>query len=325
MISKEAQRLDDMMRKVEGLLTTADSYEGQGNKEAAATYRANAERIMVKYRIEQEDLIKRGDLRVDGLSMMFKEVHGYNWSSEFASTYNTILSFIIHHCGIKAKFSAYDGHETVWWFVGYESDIRYAEALLMSARLVFADRMEPKVNPALSDEDNVYRLRNAGIERPRIAEMMGWGREKAQKVTIMYKRACAARGEDPALTGKGNMMADYRKGYANGFTNTLWDRLTLARNAVEDEIKDGGLVLHGREERIMEAMYERWPEMRPSTSPVKQETKPARKPRERKWTKADQRAWEKANSATAHLGRSAGSAAASEVNVSGNTPRKRLN
>jgi hypothetical protein len=110
-ISKEAQRLDDMMRKVEGLLATADSLN-DSNPDAAANYRANAERIMIKYRIEQEDLISRGDLRINGLEVMFKEVHGYNWMSEYSNTYNSLLAYIIHHAGIKAKFSKYDGHET---------------------------------------------------------------------------------------------------------------------------------------------------------------------------------------------------------------------
>lgn len=318
-ISKEASRLDDMMRKVEGLLKTADSFD-ESNPEAAANYRAQAERIMLKYKIEQEDLIKRGDLRVDGLSVMFKEVSVYDYTSDFSNVYWTLLHHAVRHAGVKAKHTGYDVRSVVITFVGYESDIRYAEALYQNARLVFADRMEPRVDPSLSDEDNVYRLRNAGIERPRIAEMMGWGREKAQKVTTVYKRACKARGEDPALTGKGNMMADYRVGYSNGFVYEFSTRLRQARIAVEDEIKDGGMVLHGREERIMEAMYQRWPEMRPSTEVAAPETKPAKA---RKWTKADERRWEKANNATARLGQNAGRKAAAEINVS-NTPRKRL-
>lgn len=321
-ISKEAQKLDDMMRKVEGLLATADSFE-ETNPEAAANYRNNAERIMVKYRIEQEDLIARGDLRVDGLNVMFKEVRAYNWASEFSQTYRTLISYAAHHAGVKVVFTGYDGDSRITTMIGYESDIRYAEALYMGARLVFADRMEPKVDPNLSDEQNCYRLRSAGIERGRIGEMMNWGDKAHQKVTRVYKRACAALGEEPVLTGKGNSVKDFREGYATGFRSEFWSRLSVARIAVENEIENGGLTLHGREERIQEAVYERWPQLRPSTVPATTSTKPARA---RKWTKADQRQWERANSGASLLGRNSGAAAASEIDLSSNsTPRKRIN
>jgi hypothetical protein len=320
-VSKEAQRLDDMMRKVEGLLAKADSTD---SPQEADALRETAERIMVKYKIEQEDLITRGDLRIDGLNVMFEEFNAYKWSSDYGTTYHHLLSFAMHHCGVMGVWTGYDGDFRTITLIGYEADLRYAKALFMDARLHFADRMEPKYDASLSDEENVYRMRNAGMERPRIAEVMGWGRVKAQKVTTVYKRACAARGEDPLLVGKSTNVKDYRAAYATGFTNEFWKRLDLARNAIEKEIEGSGLVLHGRKERIKEAMYQRWPELRPSETPARVETKVA-KAKPYRWTKADQRRWEKENNATAQMGRSQGRKAAAEININNGTPRKRLN
>lgn len=318
MPSAEATKLDDMMRKVEGLLARAD-HPNTPTAEADSA-RAMAERIMVKYRIEQEDLIKRGEATVNGLDILFKEVKAYHLGNHWSGVYEALMSYAIFHTGCKGVWSGYRDAERVITIVGYEADIRYAEALYMNARLVFADRMEPKVDPSLSDEDNVYRLRSAGLERRVVAEMMGWVKGGA-KVTRMYKAACAKRGEEPVLTGQGISVADYRNGYANGFKNEFWNRLHQARNAIEAELDSGGIVLHGRQERILEAMYERWPELRPDTTPVKRDNKPAKyKPP----TKAELRAWAKATNATARAGRAAGERAASEVDVVGQTPKRRL-
>jgi hypothetical protein len=320
-ISKEAQRLDDMMRKVEGLLAKAD--DTAVTPEEADSYRAMAERIMIKYKIEQEDLIKRGDLKVDGLNVMFVQTKAYPWTSEYTTVYNSLLSYAIHHAGVKGYFEGYEDGEYLIWLIGYEADIRFAKALFMNARLVFADRMEPKYDPNLSDDENVYRMRSAGMERGRIGQYMGWGDKAHQKVTRVYKRACAAKGEDAVLTGKTTNVKDFRKAYADGFVSEFWARLSRARNAVDDEITDGGLVLHGREDRIKEAMYNRWPHLRPDETPAKVQTEV--KAREYRWTKADQRRFEKQNSATARMGRQAGARAAAEIDVSnGATPRKRL-
>ena len=323
-ISKEAQRLDDMMRKVEGLLVKADSTD---HPLEADSLRAAAERIMIKYKIEQEDLIARGDLRVDGINIMFKDIAAYSWTSEFGSTYQSLLSYALHHAGAMGVWSGGYGEESrVLTMIGYEADIRYAEALFINARLVFADRMEPQFDVTMSDEDNVYRMRNAGMERGRIGEAMGWGDRAHQRVTRVYKKACAARDEEAIITGRSVNVKDYRSAYADGFKNEFWSRLSIARLAVENEIKEGGMVLHGREERVKEAMYERWPSLRPDTTPTKINKQVVKSPRTSRWTKADQARYERSLNTASSMGRTQGAKAASEIDVSiNNTPRKRIN
>lgn len=318
MPNMETDRLDAMMRKVEGLLAKAD--DPAATPEEADSCRAMAERIMTKYKIEQEDLIARGDLKVNGLDILFKEVKVYNFQSEYRDVYATLMSYAAHHTGCTGVWTGFDDGERVITLVGYEADIRYAEALYMSARLVFADRMEPKVDPNLSDEDNVYRLRSSGLERRKVAEMMGWVKGGA-KVTRLYKAACEARGEDPVLTGQGMSVSDYRKAYALGFQNEFWDRLSSARTAIEAELEGSGLILHGRSERIQEAVYQRWPQLRPKTDVATTNQKPVKY---RPPTKSDVRAWERMNNAASQAGRQAGKRAASEVDVAGQTPKRRL-
>lgn len=317
MPNAEAIKLDSMMKKVEALLARAD--HPNTPPEEADTARMMAERIMVKYKIDQEEMLKRGDLKVDQFNVLFKEVDVTPYGNEFFEVYRTMVAYATHHCDVLGVWKYRDGHALLE-MIGYEADIRYAEALFMQARLVFADRMEPKYDPSLSDEDNVYRMRSAGMERIRVAKIMGWEKGGA-KVTRLYKAACAKRGEDPALTGQGTSVKDFREAYKVGFLNELWQRLYNAKNAVESELDSGGIVLHGRKERIRESMYERYPHLRPGTEPVKANAKPVRP---LKWTKADQRKAERMHSGGGRAGMQAGKRAASEININQGTPKRRL-
>lgn len=330
----ESQRLDDMMRKVEGLLATAESIN-DSNPEMAANYRANAERIMLKYRIEQEDLIKRGGEATNQFDILFHEVKAYLLGSEFSGVYRSLLNYVAHHTGCRLVWTGYvhegQGAFRVGTLVGYEADIRYAEALFLNARLVFADRMEPQRDPSMSDEDNVYRMRMAGMERSRIGLVMGWGGEGTKgpgKATTMFKRACKARGEDAsALLGKGNSVKNFREVYADEFKSTIWNRLWHARFAADRD--SGGIVLHGRKERIDEATYTKWPELRPvpverSLGQSKERTAKQKAADERRWAREQAKEMERRSTRAGRAGARAGRAAADEVAINSATPTRRL-
>jgi hypothetical protein len=334
MPTTESQRLDDMMRKVEGLLATAESYD-ETNPETAANYRANAERIMTKYRIAQEDLIKRGGEVTNQFDIMFHEVKAYLLGCEFADVYRSLLSYCVHHTDCRLVWTGYthegDAMFRMGTIIGYEADVRYAEMLFMSARLVFAARMEPQRNPALSDEDNVYAMRMAGMERSRIGLMMGWGGEGTKgpgKVTRLFKKACDAREEDAsALLGKGNNVKHFRETYTEEFTSAVWQRLYNARIAVEHE--GGGIVLHGRKERVQEAVYQKWPNLRPvpverSLGQSKERTLKQKMADERRWAREAAKRMERENSKAGRAGKRAGRAAADEVAINNATPKRRL-
>ncbi len=327
MPNQATERLDAMMDKVKNLLARADHPNTPPAE--ADTARAMAERIMVKYKIDEEALIASGDLSINGINVMFKDVEVYPSGSEFDDVYAGLAYYAAVHTGCQAVWSGWERNDStgelmrVLQMIGYEADIRYAEALFFNARLLFADRMEPKRDPNLTDAENVYRMRSAGMERIRIARIMGWEKGGA-KVTRLYKQECERRGEEAVLTGQGNDVRNFREAYAESFRTEFWTRLYLARQAIEAEIQEGGLVLHGREERVKEAMYQRYPHLRPDTTPKVRETKPAKPAKEPKWTKADQRAADRRYTRAAQAGRQAGRKAAQEINIKGQTPKRRL-
>ncbi len=251
-----------MGAKVRALLDTADSYENEGNSEAAATYRTKAEELMVKYRIEQEETIATDPAAVKPIQV---DLDLAGMGSKYKNHYHTMWYWIAKHCGVESWCEyKYDeaGYKLVAHVVGYDEDTRYAEMLFTSARLVFTEKLEPRIDPAKSDQVNVYRLRSAGIERIRIAEMMWSNTDKVSlaRVGRLYKAECEERGEEAMLSGRGVTGKAYRDQYADAFVSTLHTRLWQARQAAGG---GGGLVLHGRADRVKEAFYAFYPNQRP--------------------------------------------------------------
>jgi hypothetical protein len=254
-----------MLTKIRGLIDTADSLR-ETNPEAAGNYQAKAEELMVKYRVEEEALLATDPTSV---SPIWGDILVASERSPYVMNYLHLFHYIGQHTGIRVRFAwAYgsDGKELRAYTVGYEADLRYAEVLYTSARMVFNQKLEPVVNRSLPEEDNIYRLRAAGIERVRIADMI-WGmgsrndKKLLSKVGRVYAAECKRRGEEPMVAGRGVNGAAYRAQFAEQFVATLSMRLRQARDAAGRQ--GGGLVLHGRSERVQEAYYERFPQERP--------------------------------------------------------------
>ena len=317
------QQLDKIMERVKNLLNRADHPNTPAPE--ADLCRAKAEKYIKEYRIAEEDLIAEGD---GGIVPISKKIQVCPLRSRYAVEYRRLLGTALYHTGCEGVTSSeiIDGeYWTVCEVFGYDIDVRYCEQLFMSARLLFADRMEPKYDPNLSDQQNVYRMRAAGMERIRVAEVMGWVKGGA-KVTRLYKAECEARGEDPVLTGKGIDVKAYRDAYRDGFIHEFQMRCWYAQQAADRET--GGITLHGRKERVKEAVYAKYPELRPSDAPAlpyKDTRTAAQKRRDemRLLREAAKRA-DRANKPSARAGHMSGRRAAGEINIKSGQPIKRL-
>jgi hypothetical protein len=238
--------------------------------QASEAYRAKAEQIMRDYRIEQEDILAKDPSSVQPIRV---DLEVCRHTSQYRQQYGNLLFYCVQHVGAQVVFDwqrpdvddTNRAHKIMGYMVGYESDLRYAEVLFTSARLVFSERLEPKVDPRKSDAENVYRLRSAGMERVRVSELIWGNRDKANlaRVGRMYKQECSRREEQPMLAGRGVTGAVYRESYSQEFVWALARRLRRAQDGA-DTLR-GGLVLHGREDRVREAFYTHFPRMRPST------------------------------------------------------------
>lgn len=328
-----------VLRIIQGLLNQAD--DKGATPQEQASFRAQAEKLMQQYRIDESEAIARGD--APSLVPTSRTLLVHPFSSPWSTEYWNLASYVLHHVGIQAaSLRTYDEETGRWYWamdmVGYDSDLQFAEMLFTSIRLYFSTRMEPQYDRTESDQDNVYRMRNAGMTRDAIAAAMGWldgsnGQPKltpsaaADKASKLYGTACRERGAHPVLLGKGTSMKVYRQQYAESFTSEIWWRLREARNAVDTE--RGALVLADRKAKVDEAFYEKYPQYRPSTTPavanpVKEETDAQRRRREARWQREQQEANERRNSAAGRAGRTAGVQAAREVDLQGVQSTKRL-
>lgn len=251
-----------ILDKVVKLIALAERTE---NPVEAATFREKAEGLMRQYRIEEEELIAVDQTSIlpirSDLQLCFSNSH-------FLQQYVNIAHYAAKHAGVRITWlygRNLEGAQVLFGaFVGYEGDVRLAEYLFTAASLVFGERIDPSVNPSLSDVENIYRLRSAGITRRDVAQML-WGIDTHAahaKVAKIYKEESDRRGERPALNGRGISAAQYRVAYAEEFCWTFSDRLRIARSA-SDASSGGATVLFGRQERVDEAFYGHFPYLRP--------------------------------------------------------------
>lgn len=262
------EKMDSILAKVRKLLERAD-HPGTPQAEADSS-RARAEALMLKYRLDEAQAVMKGDSMV---TPVWRDIDLLVADEEFASWYYQLGGVVMQHVGAKGvigyRLTDEGEHVTQLKMVGYQSDINYAEMLLTASMIEFGKRLSPRYDPELSDKDNIYNMRQAGMERKRIAEVVygKWTTEnemkaKNRKVTKAFRAACEERGEDAdVLLGRGNNVKTYRKSYADGFVSTLHTRLIRMRTGQGEQ--GTGLVLQDRYDRVLEAYYTRFPQYRP--------------------------------------------------------------
>jgi len=256
--------LDSILRKVQALLANAD--DPATPDEARDSYRAKAEGLMFKYRIDSA-MTRQAAPEAFRAQPVWRTITVCSSSSEFSNEYRAAAYYVLHHTGCEGVFrqEQVDGRWTiVLHAVGFEAETRFAELIITNVLLAFQAKLEPGVNRQLSDDENAYNLRHAGWEGGRIAQALWGTSDKAarSKARNAFRRHAVSLGEDPApLLGQGNSVKLYRKSYADSFTTELYYRLSrMARERSGDE---KGLVLAGQGKAVKEALYEKFPHLRP--------------------------------------------------------------
>jgi len=329
-----SDQLNRMMSKIQALITQAD-HPGTGEEEAA-TFRAKAEELMRKYRVAEEDLIATD--QVDLMPIVHRlwlgalldhsrgAANGKKVKSSFYQQWYHLLADAAAHAGCQIHNYWAVNPETkeygLWGvIVGYEGDVRLAEMLYSSARLVFSEKIEPKVDRGLSDAENIYRLRSAGITRRKVAAMI-WNLDThAAHATVgrVYKTECERRGEVAALDGRGVSADAFRDAYARSFVDGFSRLLRRSRDAADST--GGALLLHGRAERVKEALWAAYPMLRPTDLPAVPEKSPAKAKKVRRMTQAE---LNRLYGAAATAGAVAGRKAAADININRVAPAKRV-
>lgn len=302
-------KLEAMLRKVRALLVQAE--DPGATPAEAQTFRNKAEALMLRYRIDETQLIDAPEAGIIPLwnKIVIHECGGpHGGSAEYAQFYKGMARDIVEHVGCRGEITTKwegDARVTTLHYVGFPSDLRIVDMLYTSAQVAFNTRLEPKYDPNLSEQENAYNMRKAGMEGWRIAVAI-WGKRGSSlcccqkkntyyvcrvcteagdakhhaecmamettdsnlyKARKLFKKEALARGEDPSeLLGQGNSMSTYRESYANGFYWELRSRLRdMRRSRGEGSV---GIELGGRKEKIDMAFYKEYPQYAPAKAAI---------------------------------------------------------
>jgi rubrerythrin len=230
--------------------------------------RAMADALMLEYAISEADAeaAKPTAERMKPMSEMYQ-----GGSGDLESAINELARVVARFTRCKTRtYVHYDSEHGVWMHkvYGYEGDVRYFTFLYTTLRLHFIGALRPKVDRALSLEDNCYILHNAGYGWQEIAKMYGWTEkygvwfspegirwEKETRLAVRpyrsaYFRACKARGEEPIK----NISPEYfRQDAATGYQQRIRDRL---REVEEGRRLTAGTALALRIEDVEQFMRE---------------------------------------------------------------------
>lgn len=329
--------------KVRAMLAMAD--DDRLPEAARASYRAKAEDFMRRYHI---DLTERIASNTADAPISFTVTVAPRFT-HLVAYYRMIVRQIADHCGVMIHWLRDDDAIKVT-MVGFEGDIRYADFLWAGAYLMMSTRIDPRWDQAVSENENIWRLRNAGIGRKEIANA-AWGygaghqAKNRSKVQRIYLAESKARGEVARAVGLGHNAQTYQDAYAREFTMTLSDRLRMARDAANSV--GGALNLAGRDDKVRDAFYGVFPQYRPAPTADTEGTVTYVNPRDtcdrcakassgycrghnhlkpRTWTQGDQARWDRQhNSSSARAGATAGAHAAEGVVIQrGHTTANRL-
>lgn len=328
----------DYAAKIQGLLAYADD-ETQPD-EARANYRAKAEQLMRAYRIAEEDALATDPTSATPMTHTVLIKNAGQGNGDLNSSYSDIFRLITKHTGVRVNIAYTGDWGLMATVVGYEGDVRYTDFLWTAAYLMFSTRIDPTWDKTKTEDENIFLLRQSGIERRRIADM-AWGNGEdaaaRSKVQRIYKREAARRNEPVMAAGLGFSTATYRQAYADAFQMTLSRRLREARDAADSV--GGSLVFYGRSARVDEAFYVAFPHLRPTNTPAEPWVDPRTGcakcakaksgacndhfyMRPRNWTQADEaRHQARTNSSSAQAGRASGRTAAEGVTIARGTDR----
>lgn len=275
------ETLEKKMQTIRGLISRADHPSTPPGE--AQSCREKADALMFKYRIEEATLVQQQSGLVgnseNGLVPVWRMMTVSSMTSEFAMSYRNIANAVARHCSLRGMFTYSEG-DCVLKACGYTSDLMYAEVLLTSAMLEFGRLLEPKVDPNLTPQQNALIMRQAGMERKRIALLLlgKWDTENEMKaknrmITKWVKAEAARQGFNAEeILGRGNDMKVYRESYAAGFVSTLQSRLWGMRHM--QGVESGAIVLADRSERVNRKFYEEYPHLDPEYIKKQQEENP---------------------------------------------------
>lgn len=273
---------EDVMRKVRAMLDKAASTTFDGERDS---FLKKANDMMTAYTIESWELEMAKPAGTREKPELKDYEYGHTGDHEIDQTLYEIFYRLADLCRVKVGLLSYQ-HAKV---VGYGSDLEYLDLLFTNIRLHMAVNMVPHADPSLSYLENLAVLKEAGYKWQKVYELMvivhpdhfpqgsvPKGYETGQdlishngshfkptmlraigvRFTKEYTDFCKSQNRERIYTNPDI----YKRSFLQGYVQRLSSRINELK---EDAGAGTALVLRGREDDLMEKLYEMFPNLRP--------------------------------------------------------------
>jgi len=248
------------LRKIRALIDKANATTFEAERD---TFLAAADRLMTKYSVEEFELA----MARPAAEREKPEVRDFQISDEGDFDFRNLCRKIFHAVVSANRAIIADYGWGTIKVIGYKRDLDHIDLVFTSVLLFVTNEVVPKPDPAQDLGTNLYKLKLAGYRWQTIHTMMAskgvvpdepWERRHGVKYTSVYKKHCEKHGL-PQLTKEAAPGA-WRESFMAGFMSRIKER--FQKQAKEDE-QGYGIVLHGMQDAIKEALYELYPDRRP--------------------------------------------------------------
>lgn len=268
--------------QVTALLNLADN--AKTPPEEADTARRQAEKLMLKYAFEEEEVrqatIKSGG-QVETPEIRRFDVH--DSGNPFGWILRELFRGLAKHTRCRVAKSGWEDGTAYQYVVGFPTDLDFLDLLYTIVRLSFSSNIEPPFDPADYD-GSVARMHLAGITWKSIAHRTGTPWPDGQKLRRAFYRYADANGIAKE-EGHRRSPKVYRESFAEGYLDEMENRLWRMRYEAEREARADdaatadrmSLALRSRETVVEEFLYERFPSLRPPPPMTDEERKALQK------------------------------------------------
>lgn len=231
----------------------------------AAACRERAESIMRENRISQAMLHL-----TDEQKRVFEQyIVPAKWGVVSWGTQHSIAVAVFEHAGCQVK-TLYGAKETAH-VVGYPADVFYGKVLFERAIAELEETLNPQWRAGMSDEQNIFRIKNSGKTWAEVAEEFAENKdlEKIPAVqSVMYRYDKWTKLVGVERLRQTRRHDAYRNSLQESFSSTLYSRLEDLRRRAEGQEEPGeyAIAIVKDEDALREEFYTLFPEMRPKSA-----------------------------------------------------------
>lgn len=247
-----------LLNKVQGLLAKAESSPFSAEAQA---FREKADELMTVHAIQEMELVNSGKKKRTEPTK--RSIRVSDSGGLIRDQLVDMFGDVMMHCNVYPVYHGLRGgpkdpvRATV---VGYEEDIDYAETLFVSLRMSLARDMSPRWDGSLTHDENVKRMKEAGMKWEQIATAAGEpGTGKDGKWIRAYKRQCKKDGTEPI----GANPTNYVRNYAAGFRIEVLSRLQQMKEATQASVDTSKalVMVKSKNEEIAAKVHEFFPRL----------------------------------------------------------------